>query len=448
MEPDEAGSAIAGVGMTPDVLRRRYMLALGIVALVLVSSHAVMHRMLNEQEGDAEVINISGQQRMLSQRIALDVLRLDADPVASVELDASIERMRGNAVFLRGQTARGDQHTNVTWQALDETESYLSLVDELVSAHRREHHARFVQLQSEVQQTRSALLNQLDDAVGVYQRIAEEHVSRFKRTSWMLLLFGLLVLVAEAVWVFRPATLSLRKTLDELTSTNRELELFTYRVSHDFRAPIASMKGLVGLTQALLEEDDRAEAERALQLAEGSLERMDTLIDNVTDLLRARSGAMTTPVEDVHIGAMVHETITSLAHLPGAERVRIEVNVHDQAAVLVKRQLLRQLVENLISNAIKYQDPNEPQPFIDVTSESSGGETTLSVRDNGRGIPPDLRDSIFEMFSRCHPDAAPGSGLGLYVCKQIAATLHGELRYEPQEVGSLFTLRFPTKGME
>lgn len=101
------------------------------------------------------------------------------------------------------------------------------------------------------------------------------------------------------------------------------------------------------------------------------------------------------------------------------------------------------ILENLISNAIKYQDTKRQTSYIKISTYNDGNSFVLEVEDNGLGIPEEQQDSLFTMFKRFHPRTAFGSGLGLYLMKKSADVLGGKVTFQSLEEGSIFRLNIP-----
>lgn len=98
------------------------------------------------------------------------------------------------------------------------------------------------------------------------------------------------------------------------------------------------------------------------------------------------------------------------------------------------------IVENFISNAIKYYDPKKSNPYIKISTRQQSDKFVLEISDNGIGVPENQQKNLFKMFHRFHPKVAFGSGLGLYLVQKSASVLGGEVSYENTEDGSLFRL--------
>ena len=130
--------------------------------------------------------------------------------------------------------------------------------------------------------------------------------------------------------------------------------------------------------------------------------------------------------------------------MSGADRVAMTVEIEAAAPVMTHRVELRQILENLVSNAIKYTAADSPR--VDIAVREDRGVVRVLVRDNGQGIEPAHRADLFGMFKRFHRDVAPGTGLGLYLSRRLARALGGDLKYSPMTPGSEFSVTLPAGG--
>jgi len=111
--------------------------------------------------------------------------------------------------------------------------------------------------------------------------------------------------------------------------------------------------------------------------------------------------------------------------------------------VRIQRATIQQVLENLISNAIKYSDPEKTNRFVKVEVSDSNGSILIRILDNGLGIPKKYDDEIFGMFKRFHKSSSFGSGLGLYLVKKNVEKINGEISFQRRSEGSVFTIVLP-----
>ncbi|MGY2897164.1 GAF domain-containing protein [Deinococcus sp. UYEF24] len=208
-----------------------------------------------------------------------------------------------------------------------------------------------------------------------------------------------------------------------LTAANEEMEAFAYSVSHDLRTPVRHIKGFSDLLSTSLQGqlDDRSK--RYLRLVGESADRMNILIDAMLDLSR-RS---TTPLR---LGLVDLEALVSVVRADlEAETLNRQVNwqIAPLPPVVGDRETLRQVLTNLISNALKYTR-KQPETSIEIWAEDQGTHWTVSVRDNGVGFDPSYQDRLFGVFQRLHSDRDfEGTGVGLATVKRIILKHEGKV---------------------
>lgn len=226
-----------------------------------------------------------------------------------------------------------------------------------------------------------------------------------------------------------------------LRKANDELEEFAYRTSHDIRSPIVSSRALLQLAHKAIEAD---KTQRALDCIEQSINSLAKLEQLTIDIMRLTlEDKQEESVEEVPLGQIVEDALENACQLDGFELIHKRIELEHQGPLKSKRIRIQNVVENLISNAIKYHDPSEQQPYLQVRTYNAGNAFYLEVSDNGLGIPEDQRHKVFTMFNRFHPTKSFGSGLGLYLTQKSVHSLGGSITLMDQEKGVGFKLCIP-----
>ena len=206
----------------------------------------------------------------------------------------------------------------------------------------------------------------------------------------------------------------------QLEAANKELEGFSYSVSHDLRAPL---RAIVGFSR-LLVEDHRAqldaEAQRKIDVIQGEAGRMGRLIDEL--LAFSRLGRKSIQMSDLDMTELARETFTALASQHEGASAEFQLGLLPQATG--DRILVGQVWANLLSNALKFSSKRE-RPRIEVSAISDEREHVYFVRDNGAGFDPRYRAKLFGVFQRLHNSSEfPGTGVGLALVERIVVR-HG-----------------------
>lgn len=208
----------------------------------------------------------------------------------------------------------------------------------------------------------------------------------------------------------------------ELMKTNSELDKFVYSVSHDLRAPLSSMAGVVEI--ALDEAKEEIVIEN-LNMIRGSIKKLDGFILDILDY--SRNARVEVVKEDVDLNEILSDVRENLKYMgKNQKNVRVDFTVSGENILRTDKSRLSIILNNLISNAIRYSNFDLDDPFVMVTVRSDEKKTKISVKDNGIGIEKDQQQKIFEMFYRVSKDSI-GSGLGLYIVKECVTKLLGSI---------------------
>lgn len=223
----------------------------------------------------------------------------------------------------------------------------------------------------------------------------------------------------------------------QLAKTNEELDRFVYSASHDMRAPLSSLLGLINISE---KTDNINELHAYLQMMKGRIKTMEGFIKEVTDY--SRNTRLDLVLEKTDLEEVIKEVTQNLSDMT-AGKVRIEIDLPEKIILLTDANRLRVILNNLISNAYKYHRLDQPDPYIFFSAKKTNNRVVVKVKDNGSGIEPDYHHKIFDMFFRASIKSE-GSGLGLYIVKETLQKLGGTIWVEsaPGE-GSTFTFAFP-----
>lgn len=233
----------------------------------------------------------------------------------------------------------------------------------------------------------------------------------------------------------------LSQTVDELARSNADLEEYAYATAHDLRTPLRAIGGYAELMLREAEDDDASSdlTNYAERIVEG-YERMCTTMDN---LLEHAQATMSEPViEAIPIGPIAERSVNDFTEW--ISHVDAEVDIELTGVAAVDPIAMERIFQNLISNALKYRDPNRP-PEIQITGESVGDSMVVHVRDNGVGIASERQDEAFRLFNRLSEEE-PGSGIGLALVKKLVENHEGTIELDSViGVGTTVTIALPSQ---
>ncbi len=222
-----------------------------------------------------------------------------------------------------------------------------------------------------------------------------------------------------------------------LEKTNRELDRFLYSTSHDLRAPLMSVKGLVMLAQ---QEASEVPLNKYLDLMEGRIERLDNFIKDIIDY--ARNGKIILNPEPVVLEELVNEVIGTLKFMEGADKITFVKDIEANLQLTTDKGRLLIVLNNLVSNAIKYAHPGG-NCWVKIIARNTDHQLELLIADNGRGIANEHLSKVFDMFYRA-TEHSKGSGLGLYIVKEAIHRVGGTIHVQSElDKGTTFTIQLP-----
>jgi signal transduction histidine kinase len=232
---------------------------------------------------------------------------------------------------------------------------------------------------------------------------------------------------------------ALREQNDELVKINRELDSFVYSVSHNLRAPLMSVLGLLNL--AKLNDTNKASMDQYFEMMEHSIQKLDNTLKEILDY--SRNARKELDMNRVDIRAVVNDSIERLLYMEGSENVAKTLDIIEQSSLYSDAYRLLVIFNNLLSNSIKYRDPKKVQNFVHFYIAVEKSAMTIRVQDNGIGIAPDFIPKIFNMFYRA-TERSEGAGLGLYLVRETVQKLGGSIAVQSEVgIGTTFEIEIP-----
>lgn len=282
------------------------------------------------------------------------------------------------------------------------------------------------------------LLTGYSDISAVIDAINKGHVYRYLEKPWNDIEMQLAI---DNAYQFYFINNQLKMKNDELRKINEELNRFAYSASHDLKAPVKSMQGILSLVNA----ESKGEQNKLLGYLSESVKKLDYFINNITDYYRNTRIEKT--FTEIDFNKIVHESIEVIeeTHNCNVKDIQFSINILQEIGFINDEFRINVLISYLLSNAIKYQKNRETNKTIGIDIYVTEKRAKIKISDNGIGIPEKHLEHIYKMFYR-GTSQSTGSGIGLYIVKETLEKLDGSIQVISQEgVGTTFEIEIPNE---
>ena len=231
------------------------------------------------------------------------------------------------------------------------------------------------------------------------------------------------------------------KQNQELERINSELERFVYHVTHDLKSPLSNLQGLMSLAQT--ESNPEVLAEMFSHMS-NSVNEMAEFIEEI--LSYSRNVNLDVKLEKFEFLPFITQVIEAHRYLEHADQIDFRLEIDDKLVLTTDMNRLRVIMNNLVSNAIKYHDLSKNDPFVLVKASPQQDGVEIEVTDNGLGMTKTEMNKVFDMFYRIanYESKASGTGVGLYILKETVNKIGGKILLESKKnKGSTFKLWLP-----
>jgi two-component system, sensor histidine kinase and response regulator len=281
------------------------------------------------------------------------------------------------------------------------------------------------------------LLTGYTDIESVINAINRGHIFRYITKPWQET--DIRSAIEEGYKYFVTTTMLNIKN-EELQKAYDELDKFAYSVTHDMRGPILSSLGAIELAKT---SDDMEEVREVLGMMEKALTRMDAFIQNMHEYYNIKRGEL--QIQEINFEELIAELKELFTVGARLDQTRFDIKLHQDAAFRSDELTLKIILNNLLSNAFKYQRKNNESKFVELELNVSATGAAIYVRDNGIGIDEAHINDIFNMFYRATSENV-GSGFGLYNVKDALRKLNGTITVNSRtQEGTEFRVEIPSK---
>jgi PAS domain S-box-containing protein len=238
---------------------------------------------------------------------------------------------------------------------------------------------------------------------------------------------------------------TIRSKNAELLRINNDLDNFIYTASHDLKAPVSNIEGLINALYSIIEDQGikNDDINGVMEMMMKSVFRFKTTVEDLTEITKTQKD-LGQDVEAVNCKQIIIDVIESIKQNIEKAHANIIIEADDSTQIKFSRKNLHSIIYNLLSNSIKYRSPKR-KPEILIKTDKIKGYIILSVKDNGLGIKEADKSKVFSMFKRMH-DHVEGTGIGLYIVKRIIDNAGGKIELESEEnKGTSFKVYLPQK---
>ncbi|HRH59140.1 MAG TPA: hybrid sensor histidine kinase/response regulator [Chitinophagaceae bacterium] len=277
------------------------------------------------------------------------------------------------------------------------------------------------------------LLTGYTDVEAIIDAINKGEIYRYIKKPWND--FELQNAIQNAYEIYATRE-KLNNKISELEKANDELNRFVYSTSHDLRSPLASIMGILNLAKM---EESVTDPNGYMNMIETCVNKMDTFIQKIIQYYK--SIRVDDELTVIDFKSLIDESIV----VSKMQKPEVDFNVSIQQGKEFKNDAFRVsvILDNLISNAIKYQKPSETNPTVNIDVQVDAEKATIKIEDNGIGILDQHLNNIFKMFFRSN-NSVNGLGIGLYIVKEALTRIGGDISvHSTHGVGTAFYLTIP-----
>lgn len=476
----------------PRKLWVRYAVAIGLIASLVTFSHIVSLQATRTGDEMSAAIDVSGRQRMLSQRILFFASEVysgksllngsaKTDLVAAIDLfeQSHIALTKGGDLGLSGELSPelDDLYfSDCSSCQLDQrVHDYVDAARVIAGVSDGDQNEAWLSL---IAAGRQELLASLNQAVQLFEAESVRSIQSLRTISNFGYIFAIAVLILEALIIFMPAHRTIVSALDDLEEKNADLKAseeiavmrfheaerariraekaekikadFIATMSHEVRTP---MNGVLGMLDLLLRADLQKEQKERVTLARDSARNLMTLLEDMLDFTRLDLGR----IQIKKVPFSVAQVVDSVVAITTAEaqRKKLDLSYTIQAGVpgwIVGDALrVRQMLTHLVGNSLKFTQIGSVRILLEYDGPEDEGTLFISVVDTGDGIASDVIDSIFERFEQGeagYTRAQDGAGVGLALCRELVELMKGSISIDSQPgAGCIVKLAIPAKAV-
>jgi len=426
---------------------RKYVIAILFAISILVANQVFIQYFLHQKKYDAKTINLAGKQRMLSQKINLEFYKNLKDEQSLTQLLPLFEEWKNTHYNLLNNSDESELSPITHPEALElmtNLSSRISFMEEQLNLRLSKQAIDIVKINA----NQSEFLVEMNEVVKLLEKTSSNKLNVIVYIEILLMIFSILVIVLEVVFIFKPihqrlvksleesekSKKTLEKSLVELERKNQDLEQFVYVASHDLQEPLRTVISFTQLLYRKYKKQFEEDGKEEMDFIISATRRMKSLIAGLLEYTKIGASRAIKPIDCNDLLHTVEQDLSTIL-----EEKRVKLNIGKLPKLRIYETEVRQLFQNLIINAVKFQKA-ETHPNIIITGVDLEDKYQFSVQDNGIGIAKEYQEKIFSIFKRLHTtDKYEGTGIGLAQCKKIVELHNGQIWVDSKEnEGSIF----------
>lgn len=281
------------------------------------------------------------------------------------------------------------------------------------------------------------LLTAYTDVESLIDAINQGQIYRFIRKPWDD--YDLQNTISNAYEIYHTRK-ELEVKMEELEKTNNELSRFIYSASHDLRSPLMSVLGILNLAKM---EQSITDPNGYLPMIESSILRLDDFLQKIIEYYK--NARLDPDYEEIDFNALISDC-KELAKRHN-DQINFQIDVEQESSFFGDIFRITIILNNLISNAIKYQKPDTADPLVSIQVKSNAQSAAISIEDNGIGILNEHLNNIFKLFFRTKSSHKTGTGIGLYIVKEALTRIGGTIQVSSvYGKGTTFVINIPNQN--
>jgi signal transduction histidine kinase len=440
--------------MKKNKLLKLTIILLITISVLVISALLLFIHLLQHQRDDSEIINVAGKQRMLCQRISKTCILLTYSSDSSKKIDY-LDLLKSSLADLKTNNSLliGLENTVQVKSLLDDAQTYyVKIIEnaEKFTGSDINDRANYI---STMLQNEFSFFKLMDKTVDQYEKENQEKIEMFKYYIIFSNIAIVIILFSLVAFVINPAINEneknyeiIRKNNDELSNLNATKNKLFSIIAHDLRNPFNYILGFLEFMLSNIHNQKVEDIEANLNNIRIQSENTYQLLENLLDWAKTQTGQISFNPEIIDIYKVIDETLLVLKTLADNKNISIEVALLEELPIYADRDMLKTILRNLVTNAIKYSNKNS---IVSISSELFRNYIEFTVTDTGIGMSEEEIKVLFHQeIQRSKEGTAKekGTGLGLILCKEFIERHEGKIWVESEvNKGSKFKFLIPVQ---